>query len=62
MLLRCINSPKKVLASVRYNAQSFTDEIKKMADSSLVYLSRDNFLGVKEQVNKWLLDGKWFGA
>lgn len=53
-VLECLNSQKKVLATVRYKAQPFTDEIKKMADTSMVYLSRDNFIEVKKNVKVWL--------
>ncbi len=54
-LLECFGSSKKVLASVRYNAQPFTDEIKKMKDTSVIVLTRENYPGVKKQVKDWLL-------
>lgn len=57
-LLECLNSSKKVLATIRYQAQPFTDEVKKMDNISIVYLSRDNFLEVKKQVRQWLLKGR----
>lgn len=53
-LLEAFGSGKKVLASVRYNAQPFTDEIKKMKDTSVLVLSRENYADVKKQVRQWL--------
>jgi nucleoside-triphosphatase len=52
----CFGSSKRVLATVRYNAQPFTDEIKKMPDTSVLELTRDNYLEIKKQVKQWLLD------
>ena len=53
-LVECLNSPAMVLATIRYNSQPFTDEVKKMPDTALVYLSRDNFINVKKQTKEWL--------
>ena len=53
-LMECLNSDKKVLATVRYNAQPFTDEIKKMGNTSLFTLSRENYLEVKKKVKGWI--------
>jgi len=58
-LLECLNSPKHVLATVRFNAQPFTDEIKKMTDTRLVYLSRGNAAAVKEEVVNWMDSILW---
>jgi nucleoside-triphosphatase len=52
----CFGSNKRVLATVRFNAQPFTDEIKKMRDTSVLTLTRDNFAEIKKQVKEWLLD------
>ena len=52
----CFGSGKRVLATVRYNAQPFTDEIKKMRDTSVLALTRDNYAQVKKQVKEWLLE------
>ncbi|MFH1367522.1 MAG: nucleoside-triphosphatase [Elusimicrobiota bacterium] len=54
VLVECLGSKRRVLASIRYNAQPFTDEIKKMPDTALVYLSRENFIDTKKQVKQWL--------
>jgi len=53
-LLECLNSEKKVLATVRYNAQPFTDEIKKMKNTSMLVLSRENYVDMKKQVRDWI--------
>ena len=54
VLLECLNSRQKVLATIRYNAQPFTDEVRKMAATSMVTLTRSNFPEVKQQVRDWL--------
>jgi len=54
VLVQCLNSPKKVLATIRFRAQPFTDEIKKMAETEVMYLSRENYLEVKDKIRKWL--------
>jgi nucleoside-triphosphatase len=53
-LLQTLASPKPVLATIRFNSQPFTDEVKRMADTALLYLSRDNFAEVKQTVREWL--------
>ena len=52
----CFGSDKRVLATVRYNAQPFTDEINKMPDTAVLTLTRDNYLEIKKQVKQWLLE------
>ena len=54
MLIVCLVSEKRVLATVRYNAQPFTDDIKKMKDTSVIVLSRDNYMEVKKEVRDWI--------
>jgi nucleoside-triphosphatase len=54
VLLECLNSGKPVLATIRFNAQPFTDEVKHMSDTELVVLNRDNFAEVKKKVREWL--------
>ena len=53
-LFECLNSDKKVLATIRFNSQPFTDEVKKMDNTSLVEVSRDNYIGVKRRIREWL--------
>jgi nucleoside-triphosphatase len=57
-LMDSLGSSLKVLASIRYQSQPFTNEIKQMSDSSIVYLSRDNYPEVKNTVEEWLNRGK----
>jgi nucleoside-triphosphatase len=53
-LLECLNAPQKVLATIRYNAQPFTDEIKRMADTALLCLTRATAASVRRQVEEWI--------
>ena len=53
-LMDSLGSSLKVLASIRYQSQPFTNEIKKMSDSSMIYLSRENYAEVKASVQEWL--------
>lgn len=53
-LFVCLSSNRKVLATIRYNSQPFTDEVKRMADTSLLCLSRENFGAVKNEVRAWM--------
>ena len=50
----CLNSTKPVLASVRFGAQPFTNEIKKLPDTEVVILTKSNYAAVKQQVRKWI--------
>jgi nucleoside-triphosphatase len=50
----CLNSPCKVFASIRYNAQPFTNEIKAMPDTTLVCLSRNNAAEVQKRIEEWI--------
>ncbi|HBU70335.1 MAG TPA: AAA family ATPase [Elusimicrobia bacterium] len=53
-LVRCFASGARVLATIRYNAQPFTDEIKKMPDSELIVLTRENHEEIKRRVREWM--------
>lgn len=53
-LFVCLSSNKKVLATIRYNSQPFTDEVKRMGDTSLLCLSRENAGAVKNEVRAWM--------
>jgi nucleoside-triphosphatase len=55
-LLACLQSSNPVLATIRHNSQPFTDHVKKLADTELVRLTRDNFPDVKEKVRRWLAE------
>lgn len=54
VLVQCLNSPKKVLATIRFRAQPFTDEIKKFAETEILHLTKENYLEVKLKIKKWL--------
>jgi nucleoside-triphosphatase len=56
-LLNCLASSKRVLATIRHNAQPFTDEVKRMDNTRLLYVSRDNYMDVKSEVKEWLNNG-----
>ena len=47
-------SPKPLLATIRLKAEPFTSQIKKMSDTLLLKLDRENFLEMKAQVRQWL--------
>lgn len=53
-LAECLNSPSKVLATIRYNSQPFTDEVKRMPGTSLLVLERENYIEIKKQAKQWL--------
>jgi len=46
--------PKPLLATIRRNAQPFTAQIKKMSDTILVTLDRDNRVEIKTRLRAWL--------
>lgn len=52
----CLNGPCRVCASIRYNAQPFTDEIRHMDDTELLQLSRDNAAQVRAVIEGWIND------
>ncbi|OGS21368.1 MAG: hypothetical protein A3J83_05160 [Elusimicrobia bacterium RIFOXYA2_FULL_40_6] len=53
-LVKCLSSEKKVLATIRFGSQPYTDEISKMADTQLVLLNRENYPEIKKQIKDWL--------
>jgi len=56
-LLECLSSQKRVIASIRHNSQPFTDEVKRMDNTAMLYLSRENYVEVKSAVKEWLNNG-----
>lgn len=54
ILIECLNSQNKILATIRHNSQPFTDKIKKMENASLLYLSRQNYPEVKQEILEWI--------
>lgn len=53
-LVEILHNPVRVLATIRYKSQPFTDDVKKMPATSLVYLSRENYMQVKADLKHWL--------
>lgn len=51
---KCINSNKKLLATIRYSPDPFIDKIKKSKDSKVIILSRENYNKVKDEITKWI--------
>jgi len=47
---------KPLLATIRLKAEPFTSQIKKMSDTELLQLDRENFPSIKEKVRAWLED------
>jgi len=54
VLLECLNSTKPVLATIRAAAQPFSDEVKKLADTKTIQLTKSNYAQTKQLVRKWL--------
>jgi nucleoside-triphosphatase THEP1 len=54
ILVKCLNSEKKVLATIRLHSQPFTDEIKKFANTEVLYLNKENYPEIKLKTRKWL--------
>ncbi len=53
-VVKCINSDKHILATIRYNAQPFTDDIKRMDNCEILVLTRDNYIETKSFIRSWL--------
>jgi nucleoside-triphosphatase len=54
VIMEALGSSLNVLATIRYHSQPFTDEVKKMENTSMLYLSRENHIDVKNQVKAWI--------
>lgn len=54
VLVKCLNSEKKVLATIRLHSQPFTDEIKKFANTEILTLDKENYPEVKRKAREWL--------
>ena len=53
-LLECLASEMPILATIRSSAQPFSDQVKKLANSQIIQLTKSNYASVKQQVRKWL--------
>lgn len=54
VLTKCLNSPKYVLATITYESQPFQDELKKLPNTTLIYLDRKNYFNVKREIIDWI--------
>ncbi len=54
VLLKALNSPQKVLATIMERPNPFSDRIKKRSDVKVFHLCRKNFWHVFEEVKKWI--------
>lgn len=54
VIIKCLNSNKKLLATIRYSPDPFIDKIKKSKDSKVIILSRENYNEVKNGIVKWI--------
>ncbi|MGD2245019.1 MAG: NTPase [Candidatus Aminicenantes bacterium] len=53
-LLKALDSPQKVLASIMERRNEFADRVKNRTDVTLVCLNRDNFESVLKKVSEWI--------
>jgi nucleoside-triphosphatase len=53
-VLECFSGPKPVLATIRWGAQPFTDEVKALPGTELVELTRANYPERHDEVRAWL--------
>ncbi|MBI4052139.1 MAG: AAA family ATPase [Elusimicrobia bacterium] len=53
-VLACFAASRPVLATIRLGSQPFTDSVKKMAQTKLLALTRENYDLVKQEVKEWL--------
>lgn len=54
VLIKCLESDKKVLATIKYHPDEFIDKVKKVPNSKIFTLNRGNFERIKSEVIKWL--------
>jgi len=53
-IAQLLKGSKPVLATIRQKAEPFTSQIKKMGETKLISLNRDNFPVVKNEVRRWV--------
>jgi nucleoside-triphosphatase len=53
-LLECLASSKPILATIRASAEPFSDQLKRIADTQTILLTKSNYASVKQQVRKWI--------
>ncbi|OGS26293.1 MAG: hypothetical protein A2297_01540 [Elusimicrobia bacterium RIFOXYB2_FULL_48_7] len=55
--VKCVASEKKLLATLRYNSQPYTQETSMMVNSFVVTLTNENYPEIKQQLKYWLEQG-----
>ena len=53
-VVECLNSPLPVLATIRLRAQPFTDSIRKMPETQIWELTRENYAETKRRLREWI--------
>ncbi len=51
---QALSGDRPLLASIRLKAEPFTSQIRKMANTRLIHLTRENFPNVKVDVRRWI--------
>lgn len=51
---QALSGPKPLLATIRLRAEPFTSQIKKMDNTHIIRLDRENFLSAKAVIRGWL--------
>ncbi|MEN3013448.1 MAG: NTPase [Endomicrobiia bacterium] len=54
IVLRCLVSSKKVLATLKFTSDSFTDKIKSLQNTEILELTRQNYDSIKNYIETWL--------
>ena len=54
VLIQCLESQKQILATIRFNPDTFIDKIKNYKDSKLMVLNRNNYKDVKNEILLWI--------
>ncbi len=56
IIAEALAGTKPLLATIRLKAEPFSSQIKKMSNTKLMVLKKENFLEVKNEVRAWLED------
>jgi nucleoside-triphosphatase len=54
VVLELFAGPKPVLATIRFGAQPFTDEVKALPETEVKALTRENYREVRDEVRSWI--------
>jgi len=53
-LFQCLSGPARTLATIRQKSQPFESEIRRLADTERLTVTRENFAELKESLRAWL--------